>query len=844
MSPGLFVLLAGPALLIPLAFYSLAHRQVRGARWYAVLLLAIAFWSLAYFLELTAGSLGAKVIALKVKYIGVQLVPVAWVGFILSFVGTDAPRIAKAVRRVSLISGAFLIVAWTDSWHGLFWGPMTLAEIGPYVVLRGRGPGFWINVAYVYCVLGAGIVLLAAHAVHSPYLYKKRAALLVLGTIVPWVGNLIYMVGRDTSIDLTPFLFSCTAVIAALAVFRYQVLEPVPTLHDARIEAIGDGVIILDLHRRVADVNAAAEQMLGRGRAQLTAAVIDSLLPGWPAGALPASTLDVTLSDTSGPRTYDVRCTEVKSRAGETTGAVVLLRDVTDRRLTELALRDSEQRYRDLVENAQDLIYTCDASGRIVAMNGASLLVAGYRPEELIGRHVLDLVAPESTDEAMRLHRALDDGAAPTRGEVEILAKNGGRRILEISSWTRYRDDVPVTVQVIARDVTLRRRLEEDLRQSQKMEAVGTLAGGVAHDFNNLLTAINGFAATAVANHDDRARVHECLLQIQRSGDQAAALTRQLLAFGRRQVLHPVDVDLNAVVSGVEKILLRLIGERVRVVLTLSDGLRLVHADAAQLQQVILNLAINARDAMLPGGGTLEIRTANILVGPNAAERIAELLPGAYVMLSVSDTGAGMDASVTAQIFEPFFTTKELGKGTGLGLSTVYGIVKQSGGHIDVKSAPGSGSTFSVFLPAVEAPATTQAPQAIDTVSAAVTATVLLVEDDDAVRQFAEEVLREAGHVVLAAADSNEALELVSRDPMRVDVLVTDVVMPGLNGIELADRMELSMPWLRVLFMSGYPADIDVTTGTNGRRQFLGKPFKPAELRRSVRALLDPAGKM
>jgi CheY-like chemotaxis protein len=272
--------------------------------------------------------------------------------------------------------------------------------------------------------------------------------------------------------------------------------------------------------------------------------------------------------------------------------------------------------------------------------------------------------------------------------------------------------------------------------------------------------------------------------------------------------------------------------------------LRLVHADAAQLQQVILNLAINARDAMLPGGGTLEIRTANILVGPNDAERIAELLPGAYVVLSVSDTGEGMDASVTAQIFEPFFTTKELGKGTGLGLSTVYGIVKQSGGHIDVKSAPGSGSTFSVFLPAVEAPARILAPAAVDTVSAAVTATVLLVEDDDAVRQFAEEVLREAGHLVLAAADSNEALELASRDTVRVDVLVTDVVMPGLNGIELADRLERSMPWLRVLFMSGYPADIDVTTSANGRRQFIGKPFKPAELRRSVRALLDPAGKM
>ncbi len=842
MLPGLFVLLAGPALLIPLAFYALAHRQVRGARWYAVLLLAIAFWSLAYFVELTTMGFTAKVLALKVKYIGVLLVPIAWVGFILSFVGTEPVRIGRAVGRVSAISGAFLLFAWTDGWHGLFWGPMTLAQIGPYLTLVGRGPGFWINVAYVYCVLGTGVVILAAHAVHSPYLYRKRAGLLVLGAIIPWVGNLTYMIGRDTSIDLTPFLFSCTAVIAALSVFRYQVLEPVPTLHDARIEAIGDGVIILDLHRRVADANAAAEQMLGRSRAQLTGTVIESLLPGWPAGTLPGSTLDVTLPDSSGPRTYDVRCTEVRSRAGETTGAVVILRDVTSRRFTERALRESEQRYRDLVENAQDLIYTCDANGRIVAMNGASLLVTGYRPEELIGRMVFELVAPESVDEALRLHRVVDDGSAPKRGEVEVASKNGSRRILEISSWTHYGEGIPQTVQVIARDVTLRRRLEDDLRQSQKMEAVGTLAGGVAHDFNNLLTAINGFAATAIANLSDEARVHECLMQIQRSGDQAAALTRQLLAFGRRQVLRPVDLDLNSVVAGVEKILVRLLGERIRVVMTLPDGLRLVHADAAQLQQVILNLAINARDAMLPRGGTLEVRTANVFVRPSDPDPPGGLPPGDYVVLSVSDTGEGMDASVASQIFEPFFTTKELGKGTGLGLSTVYGIVKQSGGHIDVKSAPGSGSTFSVFLPAVETPARVAAPSSADTVSAAVTARVLLVEDDDAVRQFAEEVLREAGHEVFAAADGNEALALASRDAAQIDVLVTDVVMPGLNGIELADRLELSMPRLRVLFMSGYPADADVTAAGDGRRQFIGKPFKPADLRRSVRALLDPAG--
>jgi len=388
------------------------------------------------------------------------------------------------------------------------------------------------------------------------------------------------------------------------------------------------------------------------------------------------------------------------------------------------------------------------------------------------------------------------------------------------------------------RDVTDQRHLEEQFRQSQKMEAVGQLAGGIAHDFNNLLTAILGNTQLLLRELPPGDSKRGDVEEIRKASERAASLTRQLLAYSRRQMLQPVVLDLNVVVAEMDKLLRRLIGEHIALVTVLAPDLGRVKADPNQLEQVIVNLAVNARDAM-PEGGKLTIETANVDLDEGFAQAHLGSVPGAYAMLAVTDTGSGMDATVRAHLFEPFFTTKEVGKGTGLGLATVYGIVKQSDGYISVYSEPGHGSSFKIYLPRVATPAGAAAgPQKGG--PARGTETVLVVEDEPAVLSLSRRALEAQGYVVLAASDAAAALRVVERHGGMIHLLLTDVVMPGLSGRELADQLAGQRPGIRVLYMSGYPGDAVVQHGTLPTGSaFLQKPFSPDGLARKVRDVLD-----
>ena len=380
---------------------------------------------------------------------------------------------------------------------------------------------------------------------------------------------------------------------------------------------------------------------------------------------------------------------------------------------------------------------------------------------------------------------------------------------------------------------------QSQLLQAQKMEAVGQLAGGIAHDFNNLLTVITGRAELLLGRLADRDPARPGVELIRRTADRAAALTRQLLAFSRKQILQPVNVDLNTVAARNEPMLQRLIGEHVTIATTLDPSLGTVSADPTQLYQVIVNLAVNARDAM-PGGGRIALSTANVEFDDADARRHPGLQPGRYVMLAVADTGTGMDALTQAHIFDPFFTTKEPGKGTGLGLSTVYGIVKQSGGYIQVDSQPGRGATFRIYLPRIEAPApapvVTPAPQAPDRG----TESIVIVEDEGELRALAQEVLEAQGYTVLSARDPEEALRLLDEFGGPIHLLLTDVVMPGMSGRELANRLAPGRPDMKVLYMSGYTDDAILHHGVlDPGLAFMPKPFTPAALASKVREVLD-----
>jgi PAS domain S-box-containing protein len=571
-------------------------------------------------------------------------------------------------------------------------------------------------------------------------------------------------------------------------------------------------------------------------------------------GTLPTH-FEQALSTRSGElRLISWNVTTLRDAQGAATGIVSIGEDITEARHAEEALRESEERFRSLIENASDVITILDGNGVIRYASPSIERVLGYVPEELVGRSVRELVDMEDMDTTREWLVALRDGGGDVV-EIRTRTADGDWRVLEAVGKVLVDGPDGREIVVNARDVTERRQAEEalqaseeQLRQAQKMEAVGRLAGGVAHDFNNLLTAISGYSEFLIAQLDSESPLRHDAVEIQKAAERAAALTRQLLAFSRRQVLQPKVLDLNDVVADVSRLLRRLIGEDVQLAVHPATDLGQVKADPGQLEQVLVNLAVNARDAM-PSGGELVIRTANLVLTSPLSGAGGELEAGRYVTLTVGDTGAGIDTSTREHLFEPFFTTKEQGKGTGLGLATVFGIVKQSGGDILVTSEPGSGAEFTIVLPRVDAPAALRAVEGNGNGNghgnghaspAGGAETVLLVEDEQVVRRLVRDVLERSGYEVLEAQDGATALELCSGHEGEIDLLLTDVVMPQMSGRELAEQLTGSRPGLRVLYTSGYTdGEIDEDGALDAGVSFVGKPFSPDELARKVRELLD-----
>jgi len=540
-------------------------------------------------------------------------------------------------------------------------------------------------------------------------------------------------------------------------------------------------------------------------------------------------TLEFRITGLKGtPRWLETHMVPLRDARGAVTGTLGITRDITNRLLADAALRESERNFRMLFEQATEGIFVCDDELRLLDVNPAGCQMTGRAREELLGLGVSDLIDPE---ERSRLPQEVGRlaSAQVITSEWRVMRRDGSRFLAEVTG-TRLPDG---RFQAFVRDITERTALQAQVLQAQKMEGIGRLAGGIAHDFNNLLTVINGAADLAIASVHAASPVRSDLEQIRLAGERAAALTRQLLAMSRQQILQPAVIALNAVIRGMEGMLRRVIGEDVALVLSLADGLGHVRADPRQLEQVVLNLAANARDAM-PNGGTLTIETRDA-DGATAAGSP----PGRPVMLTVRDTGVGMDDAARKRVFEPFFTTKEVGKGTGLGLSTVYGIVKQSGGSVWVDSRPHGGTTFTIALPRVDERLGPGALAEVVTDARGIE-TILVVEDEYAVRTLTRRILESAGYRVVAAGSGAEALELLGRMDNPIHLLLTDVVMPGMNGRELADRVVGLRPDIKVLYTTGYTSDALLRRGVlDATSIVVTKPFTALELRRKIRDLLD-----
>jgi PAS domain S-box-containing protein len=514
------------------------------------------------------------------------------------------------------------------------------------------------------------------------------------------------------------------------------------------------------------------------------------------------------------------------------------LASAIDHKRHEEALRRSEARYRSLVQSAVYGIYRSDAQGRFLDVNPALITMLGYdSPEQVME---LDPVREVflNPEEHERLTREFQQKGRLDGLEVRWKRKDGGAITVRLSGRsTSGPEEVEDVLEIIAEDVTERRALEDQFRQAQKMEAVGRLAGGVAHDFNNLLMVISGYTEVLL----DELKSHEELQNkaeaIQQAADRATTLTRQLLAFSRKQLLELKVVDVNAIVSDMERLLRPLIGETIELSTHLKPDVGHTRADAGQLEQVIMNLVVNARDAM-PMGGKVLIQTERVDLDARRREH-SLIPPGPYVLLSVSDTGAGMDKETQSRIFEPFFTTKEKGKGTGLGLSTVYGIVKQSGGFIFAHSEMGDGTSFRIYLPRVEDAAEHSGPVKDPAAAAGGSETVLLVEDEESVRQLVRDTLAGKGYKVIEAPNGEAGLKVSEEHSGTIEILITDVVMPGIGGRELAQRVSAARPNIKVLFLSGYTEDAIIHEGVlEPGTAFLQKPFTLQMLSRKVREVL------
>jgi hypothetical protein len=589
--------------------------------------------------------------------------------------------------------------------------------------------------------------------------------------------------------------------------------------------------------RRILLANRAAEALYRYAEGELVGRVFDELRAPPDVSEVLTKLSPASPAGISHHRTKDGVAISVEVHASDATFegrdvTLCLVHDASERERLAIALHATEERSRQLFESLPLATFVVQqGSGRFVEVNEAAVRLYGYTPEEFAARTIFDLRA--NADGPKR--DALDKD--PAHGGIwKHLKKSGQAMEVELSVYPIVLGDEALLL-VLADDITMRKQLEEQLLQSQKMEAVGRLAGGIAHDFNNVLSAVLVGSECVMTDLGEQHALYEDVAHIRAAAMRGASLTHQLLAFSRRQILQPKVLELNGVVVDLEKMLRRLIGEDVKLTIQLDPSLGLVHADQGQITQVLMNLVVNARDAM-PGGGSLVISTRNDELDERTAPLVGDLRPGAYVVLSVRDTGHGMDEATLAKIFDPFFTTKEHGKGTGLGLSTVFGVVRQSAGGIRVLSKPGQGATFEVYFPRIDE----SRPRSVTTPRGARllrgTETVLLVEDDMNVRAMVGRTLKAHGYRVLEAASGEAAVAVCDAATQKIQLVLSDVVMPGLDGPATVAAIRKRIPDVRVLYMSGYSEHPALHAGAT-EAQLLRKPFSVEELISGIRGALD-----
>ena len=850
-TPFAFLMMVGGIASLVISAFAWHRRLAVGAKALALVALSLAVWSLSDAVALGYTQLPPKLFWTRMEYLGIVGAPVFW--YILALQYSSSGR--KPTRRQMLALGILPLVTtvlvWTNDFHGLMRHNVSLARIGPYyAIAKTYGVWFWVHTAYSYVMMLAGAFLLIRTALSSPQVYRGQALSLVVAALLPWVANVLYVLrqGSVLRMDMTPMAFTLSCIGVAWGLFRFGLLDIVPAARDTVIENMTDGVMVLGAQGHIVDINPAAQDVLncraseviGQPFSEVT--TIAANLIGRYRDAASVHT-EVTLQQAGEPRSFDLRISPLYDSNRRYVGRLIVFRDITERKLASQRIQESLAQLSTLVDSLQMGVLVEDDTGRILQVNrqfGTMLALPGYS-QDLRGTDYGQVVA-----EIKKLLMAPDAFEQQIEKPVALGKQVVGKEIALTDGRILECDGIPILVGEqrkghlwLWRNVTERKRFEAQVHEVQKMEAIGRLAGGVAHDFNNLLTVMNGYSQFLWESLTPEDPLREDVEQIRLAGAQAAVLTRQLLAFSRRQTLEMRVLNVNEILDGLVKMLARLIGEDITIEMKLAEDLGYVRADIGQMEQVLVNLVTNARDAM-PSGGTLTIETANVELDASYSTDHFEAERGQYVLLAVRDTGHGLSPDAREHLFEPFFTTKPEGEGTGLGLAMVYGIIKQSGGSIEIPSVPEGGTTVNIYLPIVDEMPEETGDSFSETSPPKGAETILVVEDRDDVRRVTANMLRRLGYTVLEKPSGAAAIDLLRTIREPVDLVLTDVIMPAMDGVEMMARACQTRQCLKVLYMSGYTDERIVDHGAlEAGASVIYKPFTIEAIAARVREVLD-----
>ena len=839
--PYTISLLVASVISLALGGVSWKTRTTINTRSFTLLMLTVSLWAAMHIFELAAETIEAKVFWANMQFFCIVAAPTALLGFVIRYTRRDhlvrAPLVAAVVVPPILIAA----LVWTNDTHGWMFTDAEIVNQTPFELLyRHFGLGFWIHTGYCYTVMLLATILLVRSMVNAPGRYKGQVLSLLAGIAAPWIGNIMYVfsIRPFSDFDMTPVVFTISGLAFSWGVFRHRLLDIVPIAYDLMLNNMQDAVFVFDGSQRVLDLNPAAVRLAGRRRKSDVPLLAQELIPGWEAMVPPLMQgglrRQVCLQRNGQDRHYDLIGTPLR-HADQLFGSLVVLRDITESRNTQLALAESEKQFKSMTENAPVIICTLDRDGVITYANPEWKKVLGHSPAQVVGRHFTEFALAHNIGAYERAFRDVKHNGQVLLGlPLKLVHIDGSRRFFNASASPSLDAAGSVSdIICLLKDQTGERELQEQLFQSQKMEAIGTLAGGIAHDFNNLLMGIQANISLVRVDTAKEPRCTERINTIERQIQTGASLTRQLLGYARKGKYRPTLLGLNHLVEET----LAAFG-RTRKQLSIHfdplDKLPRVLADRGQMELVLLNLLINASDAM-PDGGTLTLKTAMASLGSSEMKSMG-LEPGDHIQLEIADTGIGMDEKTKARIFEPFFTTKEMGRGTGLGLASVYGVVRNHNGAITVSSQPGVGTAFNLFFKAAleDCPA----PADVHTLHAG-SGRILFVDDEPDLQASVTALLEHLGYQVVAVDSGIDALRHLSENPQAFDLIILDMIMPGMGGRELYGHIRRLAPDMRVLLSTGFSGDIGISDVLlHDRSELIRKPYTVEALSQRVRAML------